>query len=131
MLPFFLIGQQVFLPYDDVSPHSLLMPCGSSVPLTRACASVSHHFLLVSCRTCSNTLLLCTAISEYKLLLGYVLAAWYVSNVVARPKALEVMKVDDFFDLLDEGVALMPDFKTQTTYLVQPLFANVWMQRYD
>ena len=74
---------------------------------------------------------MCTAISEYKLLLGYVLAAWYVSNVVARPKALEVMKVDDFFDLLDEGVALMPDFKTQTTYLVQPLFANVWMQRYD
>lgn len=63
------------------------------------------------------------------MLLGFVLAAWYVTDVVARPKALELMTVDDFYDLLDDGVAVMPDFKTQTTYLVQPLFANEWMQR--
>lgn len=64
------------------------------------------------------------------MLLGYVLAAWYVSNVVSRPRALSLMTVDDYFDLLDEGFALMPDFKTQATYLVQPLFADKWMQRY-
>jgi hypothetical protein len=57
------------------------------------------------------------------------LAAWYVADVVARPKVLELMTVDDFYDLLDDGVAVMPDFKTQSTYLVQPLFANEWMQR--
>ena len=67
--------------------------------------------------------------SSFNLLLGYIVAAWYVSNVVSRPKAMAAMTVNDFFDLLDEGVALMPDFKTQATYLVQPLFVDEWMKR--
>jgi hypothetical protein len=53
-----------------------------------------------------------------------------VSEVVSRPKALADMTVDDFFDLVDDGVVLMSEFKTHAAYLVQPIAAGDWILRY-
>jgi len=41
------------------------------------------------------------------MLLGYVVAAWYVTNVVARPKAMAAMTVTDFYDLLGKHLFLL------------------------
>jgi hypothetical protein len=65
----------------------------------------------------------------YNRLLGYILTGWYVSEVVSRPKALADMTVDDFFDLVEEGIVLMSEFKTQAAFLVQPIVAGDWILR--
>lgn len=62
-------------------------------------------------------------------MLSYILTGWYVSEVVSRPKALADMTVADFTDLLGKGVVLMPEFKTQASFLVQPVTAGDWMLR--
>jgi hypothetical protein len=39
------------------------------------------------------------------------------------------MTVDDFFDLVENGVVLMSEFKTQAAFLVQPIAAGDWILR--
>jgi hypothetical protein len=60
----------------------------------------------------------------YKLLLGYVLAFFYVANVISRPMALGELELLDMEDLRANGVCLMAVFKTSLTYLVQPVAAS-------
>jgi hypothetical protein len=68
--------------------------------------------------------------SEYKLLLSYTLTFWYSSDVLSRPRAVGFMTVGDFRDLCRDGVVVMSDFKTQATFMVQPLATSESSLRY-
>ena len=65
----------------------------------------------------------------YKLLVSYIIAYFYVGNVVSRPMAVSELTLTDLQLLQRDGLCLMANFKTSLTFMVQPISTSastVW-----